>query len=480
MRVLKFGGTSVADSAAIERLAAIVRREREADRAAVPARPGVVVVVSALSGVTDRLLAIADAARRGGRGSALEQLEELHARHVAVAGIIDDPEVRREACAAVDAQFEQLRAAVRALAVLREVTPRSLDAVAASGELLSSRLVAAVLAGRHMPSAWVDPRGLIVTDAQFTAATPLAGDTGARVAERLGGVLEAGQVPVTGGFVASTREGVTTTLGRGGSDYSAALLGAALEADEIQIWTDVDGMLTADPRIFPSPRLVPEMSFGEASELAYFGAKVLHPKTIQPAVARNIPVRILNSRRPEGAGTAISASSPRGRATVAALACKRQVTVVDVTSTRMLEAHGFLRRLFEVFERFQTSVDVVTTSEVSVSVTIDDRRRLDAIAEALSAFAEVNVEGDLALLAVVGDDLRAEPGTFGRVVRALGSAPLRLVSQAASRRNVTVVLPERELADAVARLHEEFFAEPVGALHDGGARTATPASPARG
>jgi aspartate kinase len=479
MRVLKFGGTSVADSAAIERLVAIVRREREADLAAAPPRPGVVVVVSALSGVTDQLLAIADAARRGESGSALEQLEELHARHGGLAGMVDDPEIRADTYAAIDRQFEQLRAAVRALAVLREVTPRSLDAVAASGEVLSSRIVAAVLAGRHLPSAWVDPRGLIVTDAQFTAAAPLPADTDARVAERLAEPLRAGQIPVTGGFVASTRAGVTTTLGRGGSDYSAALIGAAIGAGEIQIWTDVDGMLTADPRVFSASRVVPEMSFGEASELAYFGAKVLHPKTIQPAVARNIPVRILNSRRPEGAGTAITASPARGRATVAALACKRQVTVVDVTSTRMLEAYGFLRRLFEVFERFQTSVDVVTTSEVSVSVTIDDRRRLDAIVEALSAFAEVNVEQDLALLAVVGDDLRAEPATFGRVVRALASAPLRLVSQAASRRNVTVVLPERELPEAVARLHEEFFAAPVGALRDG-ARVAAPASPTRG
>lgn len=469
MRVLKFGGTSVADAAAIERLAAIVRRELEADcdRAAAGAgQAGVVVVVSALAGVTDRLLAVADASRRGESAAPLAVLEELRERHLAVAAMIGDATARARVSAIVETQVDQLRAVVRAVAVMREVTPRSLDAVVAWGELLSSQLVAAALADRGLPAVWIDPRGLIVTDAQFTAAAPLMADTTARVSERLAPPLGSGQVPVTGGFVASTLDGVTTTLGRGGSDYSASIVGAAVGADEIQIWTDVDGMLTTDPRVFPSPRLVPEMSFGEAAELAYFGAKVLHPKTIQPALARAIPVRILNSHRPEGTGTVIATSPGRARSIVAAVACKRRVTVIDVTSTRMLEAYGFLRRLFEVFERFQTSVDVVTTSEVSVSVTVDDTRQLASITAELSAFAEVVVEQDLALVAIVGDDLRADPRTFGRLVHALGDVPLRLVSQAASRRNVTVVLPERELGGAVARLHAEFFGEPVGLAHD--------------
>jgi aspartate kinase len=237
-----------------------------------------------------------------------------------------------------------------------------------------------------------------------------------------------------------------------------------VSADEIQIWTDVDGMLTADPRLYPTPRLVLHLSFAEAAELAYFGAKVLHPKTIQPALSQGICVRILNSRRPDGQGTLITAQPDRAAAAVAALACKRHVTVVDVTSTRMLEAHGFLRRLFEVFERHQTSVDVVTTSEVSVSVTIDDCRRLGPIREELSAFAEVIVEDGMALIGVVGDNLPADPQTFARIVTALGRTPLKLVSQAASRRNVTVVLPEAHLPAAVASLHDEFFSEamPVG------------------
>ncbi len=202
-------------------------------------------------------------------------------------------------------------------------------------------------------------------------------------------VADRGEVAVLGGFIGATPNGVTTTLGRGGSDYSAAIVGACLDVDEIQIWTDVDGMLTADPRIVPQPAVVPRLSFAEASELAYFGAKVLHPSTILPAVSNNIPVRIVNSRRPGNPGTLITADARQPAAGLTAIACKRDVTVVDITSTRMLMAHGFLRRVFEVFERFKTAVDVVTTSEVSVSVTVDDVRRLDAIVDNLKNFAEV-------------------------------------------------------------------------------------------
>jgi aspartate kinase len=250
---------------------------------------------------------------------------------------------------------------------------------------------------------------------------------------------------------------VTTTLGRGGSDYSAAIFGASLDVDEIQIWTDVDGMLTADPRIVPQPRLVPQLTFAEASELAYFGAKVLHPSTILPAVDKNIPVRILNSRRPDNTGTLITADGATASGQLTALACKRDVTVVDITSTRMLMAHGFLRRLFEVFERFKTPVDVVTTSEVSVSVTVDDTRRLEAIADNLRNFADVNVEREMAIICAVGENLRSDPTLFSRAVTALERVPLRLVSQAASRRNITFVLRDSDVPHAMMRLHEAFF-----------------------
>ena len=269
-----------------------------------------------------------------------------------------------------------------------------------------------------------------------------------------------------GGFIGRTRDGATTTLGRGGSDYSAAIIGAAIGAEEIQIWTDVDGMLTADPRLVADPRVVPELSFGEASELAYFGAKVLHPSTILPAVSRNIPVRILNSRRPESPGTLITADGRLAEGQLAAIACKRNVTVIDITSTRMLMAHGFLRRLFEVFERFRTAVDVVTTSEVSVSVTVDDTRRIDAIVENLRNFAEVASEPEMAIVSVVGENLHADPTLFGRAVTALGAIPLRLVSQAAARRNITFVLRDADAAAAMTRLHAAFFSTTRG--HEAG------------
>jgi aspartate kinase len=467
VRVLKFGGTSVADAAAIERLAAIVRCEMERDESdSAVDRRGVVVVVSALAGVTDQLLAMAAHARDGNASAALVVLGQLRERHHAVTAAVAATRAE-DVRGANEELFDGLAAAVRAAALLREVSPRSLDTIAAVGELSSSRIVAAALAERGIDAEWFDARRVIVTDECFTAAAPLMAETRTRLAATLLPAVRERRVPVTGGFVGASVRGRTTTLGRGGGDYSASIVAAGLSADQIQIWTDVDGMLTADPRLYPAPRLVPHLSFGEAAELAYFGAKVLHPKTIQPALSEGIPVRILNSLRPDGSGTVITAQPDRAAANagasapaIAALACKRHVTVVDVTSTRMLEAHGFLRRLFEVFERHQTSVDVVTTSEVSVSVTIDDCRRLGPIREELSAFAEVVVEDRMALIGVVGDNLPADPQTFARIVTALGRTPLKLVSQAASRRNVTVVLPEAHLAGAVASLHDEFFSDP--------------------
>jgi aspartate kinase len=298
---------------------------------------------------------------------------------------------------------------------------------------------------------------VLVTDADHMGAVPDLVETGQRTKTHLAPPIARGIVAVLGGFIGATATGVTSTLGRGGSDYSAAIFGACLGVDEIQIWTDVDGMLTADPRIVAQPRVVPQLSFAEASELAYFGAKVLHPSTILPAVSRNIPVRILNARRPDNPGTLITADGRPAEGQLTAIACKRDVTVIDITSSRMLMAHGFLRRLFEVFERFKTSVDVVTTSEVSVSVTVDDTRRLDAILDSLRSFAEAGCEREMAIICAVGENLRADPTLFGRAVNALESVPLRLVSQAASRRNITFVLRDADVPQAMTRLHEHFF-----------------------
>jgi aspartate kinase len=448
MVVQKFGGTSVADPPAIRRLIDIVRRARERDGG------GPAVVVSAMSGVTDALLTVAAAAGAGRERDALTRVAQLRERHHAAAR---DLAPTQPLAADVDRHFDQLSDIVKALAVLREVSPRTLDVVASIGELVNSRIVTAALAEAGLPAEWVDARRVIITNDDHTRAIPMARETQAAMHASIVPLLEAGRVPVLGGFVAATIDGHTTTLGRGGSDYSGALVGAGMNADEIQIWTDVDGMLTADPRVVSSPRLVPQLSFAEAAELSYFGAKVLHPSTILPAVDRNIPVRILNSRRPDGTGTVITADGVPNGLPLTALASKRDVTVIDITSSRMLMAYGFLRRVFEVFERFRTAVDVVTTSEVSVSVTVDDRRDLDAIVEALRELGAVCVEGEMALLCAVGDRLRNEPETASRVIRVLEEFPLRMISQAASRRNITVIMRQGDLPHAMERLHEEFF-----------------------
>ena len=448
--VMKFGGTSVADAAAITQVMALVRR-------AIDAGDAPVVVVSAMSGVTDRLLGLAEAASRGQADVVHDGLEELSRRHAETAHRLMDNAagpIARE----IDQEIADLRAVLQAIEVLRHAHPRARDRVAASGELLNSRVVAAAMHEHGLPGEFVDARSVLMTDTSHGQAVPLGDPTREAAAHHVVPLVRDRRVPVLGGFVGCAPDGATTTLGRGGSDYSAALFGAAIDAAEIQIWTDVDGMLTADPRVVSAPRLVRQLSFGEASELAYFGAKVLHPSTILPAVTRDIPVRILNSRRPDAGGTLITGTPAADDRPVTAIACKRGVTVIDVTSTRMLMAYGFLRRVFETFEHYRTPVDVVTTSEVSVSVTVDDRRHVPEIVAALREFADVSVEEDMAILCVVGENLRQRSDTASRVIGTLAAFPLRMVSQAASRRNLTMVLADSLVPDAMQHLHDELFA----------------------
>ena len=447
MIVMKFGGTSVKDAEAVRRVVQVVGRER---------RPRL-VVVSALSKVTDALLEVARLAEQGDGLAARQAVKALHRRHEEMAALVRATERRADLLATIDALFQELEGIAHALAVVEEVSPRSLDAIVAFGELASSRIVAAALEDAGVASRWLDARAILVTDAQHGAALPDREATDERLRSGVRPLLADGLVPVVGGFVGRTASGLTTTLGRGGSDFSAALFGAGLEADEIQIWTDVDGMLTADPRMVATPRVVPQLSFDEASELAYFGAKVLHPATILPAVGLGIPVRILNSQRPEAPGTLITRTVEAGDGGPAAIACKRGLTRIDIASTRMLMAYGFLRRVFEVFERFRTPVDVVTTSEVSVSVTIDDRRSLDGIVAELQAFADVAHEDGMAIVCAVGEQLRTDSRLATRVLGALEGLPLAMVSQGGSRKNITVVLPDADAPAAMERLHRRFF-----------------------
>jgi len=266
-------------------------------------------------------------------------------------------------------------------------------------------------------------------------------------------------VPVAQGFIGSTADGVTTTIGRGGSDYSAAIIGAAIGAEAIEIWTDVDGLLTADPRVVRSARRIRVISFTEAAELSYFGAKVLHPSTVMPAVEQGIPVHIFNTHNPAGEGTLIVSKPPRTTNAIKSIALKRGVTIINVTATRMLMAYGFLRALFEVFERHQTSVDVVTTSEVSVSMTLDSADNLEAIERDLRQIGEVGIKRDKAIVCVVGENLKSTPGVAGRLFSAIGDANINMISQGASEINLTFVTDERDVAVVVERLHEAFFTE---------------------
>jgi aspartate kinase len=444
--VLKFGGTSVEDAAAVQRLVAIVR--------ACPGRR--VVVVSALSRVTDALLqAAARAAARDVTG-ALAELEPHVSRHRAIAdGLLPAAEAAA-AHAGIAAVMARLRDSLNGTAG-HPVDPATRDAIAACGEDLSAPLVAAALVAGGVRAVHVDPRRCIVTDGQHHGATALPA-TAEHTERALGPLLDAGQVPVLGGFVGATATGVTTTLGRGGSDVTAALLGAALGAREIQIWTDVPGVLTADPRIVPDAHSIPRLSYGEAAELAYFGAKVLHPRTIEPAVARGIPVRILDSRHPNGGSTLVTAGSDGRRGTIKAIAHKTGITVVQITAAKMLGTHGFLYALFEIFARHRTVVDVVTTSEVSVSLTLEQPDPRPALLADLKTLGEVTVERDRAIVCVVGDGLHDAPGIAARVFDAVRDINVFLISQGASRVNLTFVVEAQRAPDVVRRIHAAVFA----------------------
>ena len=369
MIVMKFGGTSVESAAAIRRVAGIVQAHQHRHP---------LVVVSAMGKTTNRLLAAADKAAAGNLEGAHRDIEELEAFHRREIGSILPAGRQVEFDALLESRFVELEGTLGAVATAGEVTPRLWDEVSAYGERLSSVFVAMAFTALGLPSTHLDARKVLVTDSRHTQALPLYSRTYSRFREKAVPLLR-DSVVVMGGFIGATTDGITTTLGRGGSDFSAAIAGAGIGAEEIQIWTDVDGMLTCDPRILPGGHLLKTISFNEAAELAYFGAKVLHPSTLLPAVEKDIPVRILNSRHPEVEGTRVVGDVVHSTNPVKSISCKRGITVVNVRSLRMLMAHGFLHRIFEVFDRYRTPVDMVTTSEVSVSLTIDHTQSLAEI-----------------------------------------------------------------------------------------------------
>ncbi len=447
MIVCKFGGTSVGDTAAIERTAAIVRGR-------LAQQP--VVVVSALAGTTNALLDIAAQASKGQFIVAIRGIEALRDRHLAVVEELLGPGAASvEIAAEVSMLFDELAHLGEALSVLGDLSPRSLDAVAAYGERLSSPIVAAAFHQRGIPATWVDARKVMITDDAFGKARPQTDAIAEAAREQLLPIVRDGRVPVLGGYIGATVEGTTTTLGRGGSDYSAALFGAALDVEAIEIWTDVDGMLTADPRVIPGAQLIEHIRFDEAAELASFGAKVLHPSTIAPAVQRSIPVFIYNSHRPQAAGTRITFDAPRF--SVRAVAGRANVVLVNVKSSAMLGTPGIVRGIFSVFERFKLSVDVIATSEVSVSVTLDDAQHLDAVLNELRSFGDVTVQRGRGIVAIVGAGLGGHTPTMARALAALGDMRVHMCSLSASAINLTLIVDGDQVHEAMRRLHRAFF-----------------------
>jgi len=446
--VLKFGGTSVGDAEAIARTGRIVATR--ADR-------GAIVVVSALAGVTNALIALAEQAAKGHLIGALRAIEDLRERHLKQAEILLGPgDECDDLCAELSAMIDELAHLAEALATLGDLTPRSMDAITSFGEKMSSLMCVAAFQRQGIPAVHVDACEVMITDSAFTRAEPQPEAIADACRASVIPLVRDGKVPIMGGFIGSASgSGVTTTLGRGGSDYSASLLGAAVRADAIEIWTDVDGMLTADPRVVSGAKLIDQIAFDEASELASFGAKVLHPNTIAPAVRLGIPVFVLNSRRPEGRGTKITFDAPKRP--VSAIAGKNDVTLVKVGSPRMLLTEGFLRALFEIFERHRTSVDVVATSEVSVSLTVDDPSRLEAILGDLRALGDVSVERNRGIVAVVGGAIADGGETMARALSALGGVRVHMLSLSATGINLTMVVDDDQVKPAIQRLHAAFF-----------------------
>ncbi|MEO7030593.1 MAG: lysine-sensitive aspartokinase 3 [Acidobacteriaceae bacterium] len=466
--VMKFGGTSVEDAAAIQRTVSIV-----SGRAERGLRP--VVVVSAMAKVTDQLLACAAAAYagRGDKDVAFEVSARLRARHLDTASQLATGERLHTLHAGLDSHFDTLDELLHGIAALGELTLRTNDLVVSFGERLSSVMVAAAFQEQGTQGVYVDARTCIITDNTHGKAAPNELAIEAALAEFVLPIVEDGNIPVMGGFIASTLKGTTTTLGRGGSDYTAALVGGGLHAGAIEIWTDVNGIMTADPRICPDALRVKTISFEEAAELAYFGAKVLHPATILPAVQKNIPVWVLNSRNPENEGTKITAVPAPCSSPFKSIAVKKRLTIIDIVASRMLLAHGFLKAVFDVFDKHKCAIDMVSTSEVSISVTVDSNEALQPICEELRQIADVQYEGAKALICLVGEDIRGHAGIAAQVFTAVQHVNLRMISQGASEINMSFMIDEQDVEEAVRSLHKRFFFAPDETVFDVEARAVT-------
>lgn len=454
MIVLKFGGTSVADAEAIQRMMSIV--EEKLNR-----QP--VIVVSALSKVTDTLYKICEYTERGESPEALMLVEHLRERHRHVlSGLIgSDHPLAPEAAARIDELCGQLRKLVEVICDLGELSDRSRARIIATGEYLSSNLICYALNAKGIRTGLLDARRIILTDDNCLKGEPdlpRISEVAPEIIRKAHRLLDGGTADtlITQGFVSATENGIPTVLGRGGSDYTASIIGMATDAEEIEIWTDVDGVHTADPRKVAGTRSLPAISFEEAAEMAHFGAKVLHPSTIEPAVNKNIPISVLNSRNPHGPGTRILNDreiSPGAKS----ISSKENIVVINIFSTRMINAAGFLSRVFDIFGRHHLPVDLISTSEANVSVTVSAEEDTEAVVRELSEFSTVFIETDKAQLSIVGKEMAFVPEFYRSVFRAADGERIYMISQGATVNNLSLVVDKSRLQILMNRIHKALF-----------------------
>jgi aspartate kinase len=458
MIIMKFGGTSVEDAASIERVAEIIRER-------LSLRP--IVVVSAMGKTTRKLLQAAEASAAGDSRTTLSIVADLKTRHTSEARRLVKNTAEREVFGFIERHFDELKKLLEGLAILGEVPPRGLDKILSYGELLSSAIVADALAERGIRAQLMDSRKLIKTDDRYGSASPLFEITDRNIREAITPAIESGAVPVLQGFIGSTREGATTTLGFEGSDYTAAIVGAALDARDIQIWKDVSGLMTCDPAIHTAARTVKVCTFAEAADLTYFGAKVLHPKAIHPAARKNIPVHIYNSKRPAATGTFISASAPESSNLIKSIAYKRPVTVIHVKGEaiadggRAVQPEDFLKGVIDALGRRRVRPLITAVSASSVALAIDSRELNDGaerdLVEELSGFATAKAESNRAIVSLVGEQISGDPKVAGRVFDAIRDTHPRLILHGSSLITMNIIIAEAEVEGVIARLHEVFF-----------------------
>jgi aspartate kinase len=455
--VMKFGGTSVEDAAAIRRLIGIVQSRQGAQP---------VVVVSALAKVTDQLLEAGNASAQGHLGSALATVRDIYVRHEQLADSLVDGSAYSALDRELRGEFRALESLLLEMDASRHLDLKSQDQLLGFGECFSSRLVKEALCEAGVSAEHVDARSCIVTDGRYGQATPLWEVTNQRIQETLGPLLEAGQVPVLAGFIAATSDGLSTSLGRNGSDFTAAIVGAALCASRVEIWKDVDGVMTADPKLCPDARVIRKMSFDEAAELAHLGAKVLHPATLAAARRENLPVYVLNSRRPEGEGTEISARVRTGNV-VSAITAKRNVAAVEIEAAQAVGSE-LLRAVYAVFDRHSCVVDVLAASLGRISLLVSSAAALPAIAADLRGVATVRWENHKALVCLVGENIRRQPDVASRVFAVVSDLDVRVMCQGASDRTISFLLDEAKVEESVQRLHALLFAKPAVSADWGG------------